>query len=51
MMTEDLKRTGGVTKGACDFGGGTILDEISAKGLVDALLGVAWFEEEPAAFA
>ena len=50
-MTEYLKRSGRVTKGACDFAGGTLVDEICSQSFVLAVLGVNRIEEELAAFA
>ena len=51
MMTKDLKRSGGVAKGACHLVGGAAIDEISAESLIHALLGVVRHEEEAAAIA
>ena len=46
VVTQDLERAGRVAKGTGDLGGGNVLDEVSAQGLVLALPGRRRFEEE-----
>jgi hypothetical protein len=46
VVTQNLERAGGVAKGASDLGGRDVFDEVSAQGLVLALLGRRRLEEE-----
>jgi len=46
MMTEDVEGIEGIAKSARHLLGGTALDQVSAQGLVLAMLGQARFEEK-----
>ena len=48
VMAENLKGPGRIAEVAGDFSRGALLDEVSAKRLVLALLGRGGLEEEPA---
>ena len=48
VVAQDVEGTEGVTEGAGDVLGGAAFDQESAQGLVLAVFGQAWFEEEAA---
>jgi hypothetical protein len=45
-MAEDAEGADGITEPACDLAGGFLVDEVGAEGLVLALQGELWGEEE-----